>query len=291
MHSHWQQQGTQPLFPDLLWSRPENKLHAGKLLIIGGTGQGFAGAAEAYAAADKAGIGTTRVILPASLRRTVEKLFPAAEFAPSTLSGSFGMSALAELLDAAHWADGVLIAGDTGHNSETTQLFEAFLGHLPEYPNRHPELVSGPPKHTTEMLSQVQHDNLALTLCGDIIETFFTNPLAILNRPNTTLVLNFVQLQKLAVAGRHNEAFTSSMGLLPLVEKLLNFNKLHTANLLVLHDQTVTVAVDGRISTTQVADKSMTQLAAHAATWWLQNPTKPFEAITSSLFDGLYFNS
>ncbi len=276
MHSHWQQQGSDPLFPDFLWSRPENKQHAGKLLIIGGTGQGFSGAAEAYAAAEKAGIGTTRVMLPASLRRTVEKLFPPAEFAPSTLSGSFGMTAFAELLDAARWADGVLIAGDTGHNSETSRLFEQFI-------TRHDKLVSGYAEHATGMSNQDQSDNLALTLCGDVIESFFVHPLTVLDRPNTTLVLTIGQLQKLAVAAHNSEAFTSSMSLLQLVEKLTDFNKLHTAHLVVQHGQTVAVAVNGRLSTTQVADQSTTQLAARAATWWLQNPTKPFEALTTSV--------
>lgn len=255
MHSHWQKQGNTPLFPDLLWSRPENKLHAGKLLIIGGTGQGFAEAADAYAAAEKAGTGTTRVILPASLRRTVEKLFPAAEFAPSTLSGSFGMTALAELLDAAQWADGVLIAGDTGHNSETTRLFEAFCG-----------------KYSGQ-----------LTLCGNVVATFITNPLTLLDRHGTTLVLSTSELQKIALATRYHQAFTSDMPLLQLVERLHNFNKLHPAHLVVRHDQTIAVAVDGRISTTHIAEQSTTQLAARAATWWLQNPSKPFEALTTSL--------
>lgn len=255
MHSYWQQQGNEPLFADLLWSRPENKQHAGKLLIIGGTGQGFSGAAEAYATAEKAGIGSTRVILPASLRRTVEKLFPPAEFAPSTLSGSFGMTALAEFIDAASWADGVLISGDTGHNSETTRLFEAFYE---KYPGQ-------------------------LALCGDAIETFYANPSAILDRPNTMLILTINELQKLAAAARSAEAFTSTMPLLQLVEKLHDFSKLHAVHIIVQHDQTVAVAVEGRISTTHIANLSPTQLAARAATWWLQNPSKPYEALTTSI--------
>jgi len=259
VHSHWQQQGHEPLFPDLLWSRPENKFHAGKLLIIGGTGQGFAGAAEAYAAAEKAGIGTVRVMLPSSLHRTVAKLFPAAEFAPSTPSGSFGMSALAELLDAANWADGVLIAGDTGHNSETIQLFEEFLS-----------------KYTGQ-----------LTLYGDVITTFTPQQARLLDRPQTTLVITLAELQKLAVAAHHTVAFTSSMGLVQLVEALVDFNKLHMAHLLVLNDEAASVAVDGRISTTQIAEQSLTLLAAGAATWWLQTPTKPYEALTTSLHSSL----
>jgi hypothetical protein len=53
-----------PLFPDLLWSRPENKRLAGKLGIIGGNVHGFAAPAQAQAAAEAAGAGLTRVVLP-----------------------------------------------------------------------------------------------------------------------------------------------------------------------------------------------------------------------------------
>ena len=62
----------------MLWSRPENKKHAGKLLVVGGNAQGFAAAAEGYSYADKAGAGTVRVLLPDSLQKTVSKLFEGA---------------------------------------------------------------------------------------------------------------------------------------------------------------------------------------------------------------------
>lgn len=300
MHSHWQKQDSTPLFPNLVWSRPETKSTAGRLLIIGGTGQGFAGTAEAYQAAEKAGIGSVRVILPRSLEKTVGRLFPGAEFVPATPSGSFAVSALAELLDASSWAEGVLIAADTGNNSETTQLFETFLGHHPkpsthhpkpsplqsEPPLSHPEFISGSPGQPTEMLKQVQHDDFMVTLCGDVIDSFIANPSAILDRPNTTLVLTMDQLQKLAVAARHHEAFTSGMGLLLLVERLLEFNKLHPTHLIVTYENTVAVASDGRISTTDRADQPDTNtLAAHAATWWLQTPADPYAALTTSLIN------
>ncbi len=258
MHSHWQKQTAErPLFSNLIWSRPETKTTAGKLLIIGGTGQGFAAAAEAYQEAEKAGIGTARVVLPHSLERTVGRLFPGAEFVPSTPSGSFAVSALAELLDASTWAEGIMIAADTGNNSETTQLFEAFLT-----------------KHTGQ-----------LTLCGDSIDTLMTRPSQLLDRSDTTLVLTFDQLQKLAVTAHHHEAFTSDMGLLLLVERLHGFNKLHAAHLVVTYEDTVAVAADGRISTTERDDRPGTNsIAAHTATWWLQNPNDPYAALTSSVY-------
>src|SRR5579859_2484419 len=101
--SYWLRQTEKPLFPELEWSRPETKTQAGKLLIVGGNVHGFAAPAEAYGEVMKAGVGTVRVLLPESLRRSVGKLFPEADFAPSTPSGSFAANALAELLDASLW--------------------------------------------------------------------------------------------------------------------------------------------------------------------------------------------
>lgn len=295
MHSHWQKQGSEPLFPNLLWAQPETKTTAGKLLIIGGTGQGFAGVAEAYQEAEKAGIGTARVILPYSLKKIVGKLFPGAEFAPSTPSGSFAASALAEFLDASSWAESVIIAADTGNNSETAQLFETFLtGHTDQDLFRmssrtkprdlfiDQEDLSTTPNGSSK--SDREKRQFQVTLCGDCINSFLANPSIILDQPETTLVLTFDQLQKLAGGAHHPEAFTSDMGLLLLVERLHGFNKLHQAHLIVTYENTVAVAADGHISTTDRSDRPGTNtLAAHAATWWLQNQDNPYAALTTSI--------
>ena len=257
MHSHWHKQDGNPLFPDLLWSRPENKLHAGKLLIIGGTGQSFAAPAEAYAAAKKAGAGSIRVLLPDSLKRTVGKLFPVAEFAPSTPSGSFGMSSLAEFLDAASWSDGVTITSDTGNNSETAQLLESFYG---KYHGR-------------------------LSVNGDCLSVLTQQTATLLaNRPETALVMSFTELQRFATQTKFTTAFTSGMGLAKLVETLHDFNKLHAAHLIVLYEKTVVVAVNGQVSTTRYSDTSASQLSAAITTWWMQSPAKPFEAMTTGVY-------
>src|SRR5579884_1402879 len=121
---NWLKQADEPLFPDILWSRPENRRHAGKLLIIGGHSQSFSAVSEAYAAARLAGAGTVRVIVPDKLRPMLSTIFPEAEYGASTDIGSFSRQAMAEVLDAADWADGVLLAGDFGRNSETAVLLE-----------------------------------------------------------------------------------------------------------------------------------------------------------------------
>lgn len=247
-----------PLFPDMLWSRPVNKRHAGKLLIVGGNSHGFTAPAGAFAQAEKAGIGTVRVLLPDSLYKTLGKSFQAGEFASSTPSGSFAKSALIELLDMSHWADGVLLAGDFGHNSETAVLLESYIS-----------------KYTGQ-----------LTLVGDTMEYCLNAPEGCLNREDTTVVLNTAGLQKLAVAAKFTSAFTSNMALMQLIDKLASFASDKKANLVIIADYTCIVLASGRLSTTKLPEMpSPEEVATKVAVWTLQNPTKQFEAITTALLN------
>jgi len=168
-NTYWHRQTSdKPLFPDLLWSRPENKQHAGKLLIVGGNQFGFVEPANAFRAAEAAGIGTARMLLPDSMRQFTGPAFTAGELAPTTPSGSFSQAALAQLISMAGWADGVLLAGGFGRNSETAILLEKFLG-----------------KHVGQV-----------TITKDAVDYFTSAPQQIVDRAETTLVLSFAQLQK-----------------------------------------------------------------------------------------------
>ena len=257
--TYWHKQTIdKPLFPDLLWSRPENRAFAGKLFIAGGNAYGFAAAAEAYQAAGKAGIGTCRVLLPDSLQKTVGRTFEAGEYAPSTPSGSFASNALAEFLEAADWADGSLLAGDVGRNSETAILFEQFVQ-----------------KYTGQ-----------LTLTKDAADYFTGVPQLLIERPDTLLVVSMAQLQKFAVSAKFTSAFTFDMDLLHLVEALHEFTTQHGLFIIIKHLDTICAAVKGQVSTTKLASEKQiwrVVTAAHASVWWLQNPSKPFEALTTAL--------
>lgn len=256
--SYWVKQDEKPLFPELEWSRPETKSQAGKLLIIGGNSMGFAAPAEAYGLAEKAGAGTVRVLLPESLRKNVGKLFPEADFAPSTPSGSFGTSALAEWCNASLWADAVLFPGDITRNSETTVLLENFL-----------EKFSG-----------------QATLTRDAADLICQQPISVLHRPNTLLVLAMGQLRQLGAEAHFGRAFTTDMGLVQLVESLHEFTKRFALTIITKHQGNYIVATDGQVSTTAIkTDKPIWRLAtaSKASVWWLQTPTKPLETLTTSL--------
>lgn len=255
-HTYWHKQtATQPLFPDLLWSRPENKRHAGKLLIIGGNAHGFREPAAAYAASTAAGAGSVRVLLPDALAKTITGVFPEAFFAPSTQSGSFAQQALDTWLELAEWADGVLLAGDFGRNSETAIVLEQFLA---------------------------KYSGLVVA-AGDAIDYFTAHAAPLLDRAApTVLCLQFSQLQKLASSSRFRHAFTSDMPLLQLVETLHDFTTEHSAQLCLAHRDHIYTAGEGTVHTTPVHDNKNNS-PTHAAVWAIQHPHAILHAITTSL--------
>jgi len=256
---YWlKQTAAKPLFSDLLWSRPENKVHAGKLAIIGGNAFGFAAVAEAYQAATRAGIGTARVLLPEAVKKVVGPVLAEGEFAPSNPSGSFSQKALSDLLDLAGWADAILLAGDLGRNSETAILLESFAG---KYQG-------------------------ALGITKDAADYFTSSPASILSRTDTTLTISLSQLQKLFSSAHAAKAITFGMDLIQLVDALHEFTTIHPLEIIVKHGQNLVVATQGQVSTTKLETDLpvwRVQYATRAAVWRLQNPQKPFEALTMSV--------
>lgn len=256
--TYWFKQTDKPLFPELEWSRPENRSQAGKLLIIGGTGYEFQAPANAYGDALDAGIGTAKVLLPDSMQKVVRDIFPEAEFGPSTPSGSFASNSLAQFCDLARWSDGVLFPGNFGRNSETTVLLENFLDKY--------------------------EGQVALT--KDAADLICQQPISALHRPDTLLVLAMGQLRQLGNASHFPRAFTTDMGLVPLVEALHEFTKRFAVHITTRYENQYVVAVNGQVSTTPVkGEKAVWRLeaASSASVWWLQNPTKPFEALTTAV--------
>ncbi len=258
--SYWHRQTKdKPSFPDLLWSRPQNRRTAGKLLIIGGNAHGFAAVGEAFVEAQSAGVGTARVLLPDVLQKVVGGHFETAEYAPSTPAGSFSQAALAAALEQAAWADASLITGDLGRNSETAIFIEKFLG-----------------------------KNSGLTmLTKDAADYAINLAPIIINRSDSYLVVSLAQLQKLFVAAKMPKAITFSMDMIRLVDALHEFTTQHTPGIVVKHLDTLFASVDGQVSTTHTdldnEENWRVKTAAHASVWLLQNPTKPFEALTTSL--------
>lgn len=249
----WLRQGEKPLFEGVLWSRPENRRFAGKLLIIGGHRQSFNAVSETYAAALKASIGTARVILPQSLQSMLRALFPEAEFAPSNNIGSFSRDALATWLEAAEWADGVLLAGDFGRNSETAVLLEDFL-----------EKYEG-----------------LVVITGDAADYFQRSDGKLKQRYNSVITIGIDRLQKLALP---DTAIRQGDDLAQMVAKVCEFTGVVNADFITFHSGNIIVASGGKVSTTPAKTFDEAAAAAYAAVWLIQQASKPFEALTSAAY-------
>jgi hypothetical protein len=257
--NYWQRQNIdKPLFPDLFWARPEQRQLGGKLLIIGGHEGSFVSVAKAYESARQAKVGILRVLLPDKLRKTVDNFLPGAIYAPSNISGSFAQAALENWLSESDWADGVLLAGDFGKNSETAIVLEKFIQ---KYTGR-------------------------LTITHDALDYWQHSAQPIIDRTDTAIALNLSQFQQLNAANRSVTAITADMGLTPLVNSLHDYSLQHSAHLIVCFEHMIIVAGQGRVvSTAQPTTKTIStiQVAANAAVWWLQNPTKEFESLNCAV--------
>ncbi len=247
-----------PLYPDLIWSRPENKQHAGKLLIIGGNKFGFSIPAESYNEAEKAGAGSLRVIMPDSLRTLVSKIFPSADFVSSNPSGGFSQGSIAEILDQIMWANATLLAGDFGHNSETAIVIEKIL--------------------STKTL---------LTISGDSIDSFLLNPRHLMSRENTLIVTNFSKLQKITTSLRLLKPLTMNMPIPLLIEAMSELTIKFPVSVALIHENKVYVSYKGRVSVTSITKDANIEnkVASHASVWLMQNPSKIYESISCSVID------
>lgn len=257
--SYWlKQPPAKPLFPDIQWSKPEQKARAGKLLIIGGHAQGFVAIAESYNTALKAGVGEVRVLLPDSLKKNLPPNLIEATFLTSNKSGGFSKDAWPEFAAGAQWADGILLPGDAGRNSETAILYEKLI----------------------------DETKTPLTVTRDAIDLLKNNYAKLVERPNTTLVMSFAQAQKLFSSVYYPKIITFSMPLAAFVDVMHKFTLTYPVTLVVLHNENLVVAHGGKVSTTPWTNAMAIwrgNTAANAASYWLWSPKLPFEAATTSL--------
>lgn len=254
---YWQKQLDKPLFPDIEWSRPEQRSRAGKLVILGGHAQGFAAVGESYQTALSAGVGTVRVLLPDSLKKTIPSTITETLFLPSNPSGGFSKEAWPEIKASLAWTDGLLLPGDTGRNSETAILFEQLL-----------------------------KEETPITITRDAVDLLKNSQNQLVERPNTLLVVSFAQLQKIFAGVYYPKILTFSMSLLGLVEAIHKFTLTYPVTIMVLHNENLLVAFDGKVSSTPWTNALAIwrgQVAAKASAYWLWNPQKPFESTTTSI--------
>lgn len=258
-YPYWHQQTPdKPLFPDIEWSKPEQKSKAGKLGIIGGNKLGFTAVADNYATALKTGAGEVKVLLPDVLKKSIPNSMTDIIYGITNPSGSLAREALIEMKALGDWATGILLIGDAGKNSETAIVYEDFIR---EY--------KGP-----------------LIITRDAIDLVRNSSMALIERPNTLIIAAFAQLQKLFQTVYYPKVLTFSMQLNNLVEALHKFTISYPVSICVLHQETLLVANGGEV-TSMPYDNPMKiwrgTTATNAAVYWLWSPTKILESVTASL--------
>ena len=261
MDSYWQiQPSTKPLFPDIEWSRPEQKNRAGKLTIVGGNKLGFISVSSAYETAQKLGAGQVRAVLPSALKGAFPATIAETIFVSSNTSGGFSKEATPEIVSSANWADVCLLIGDMGRNSETAmvceQLIDKYSGHL--------------------------------VVTRDAVDLFKPVAERLVSRKNTTLVISFAQLQKLFQSVYYPKILSFSMQLMQLVDALHKFTITYPLTVVTFHDSQLLIAHDGRVITQEFSDpmaiwRGLT--ATETACYLLWSPEKPLEAIATSIVD------
>lgn len=255
----WHKQTAEkPLFPNIEWQRPEQKSLAGKLLIVGGNKLGFAAVAQAYSDALQAGVGECRVVLPDALKSAVDRQVFDCLFVPSNPSGGMSKDALPTLHAGTSWADGLLLIGDTGRNSETAITLEALLAESTK-----PAIIT-----------------------RDAVDLLRAATPQLLQREHTVLIVTLAQLQKLFQAVYYPKTILFSMQLTTLVETLHKFTITYPSTLVVFHQNQLVVAKNGQVSTTPWDEPMLIwrgSVATKATVYAVQHPTKTFEALTASL--------
>jgi NAD(P)H-hydrate repair Nnr-like enzyme with NAD(P)H-hydrate dehydratase domain len=258
-HSYWLRQlPGKPLYPDVEWNKPEQRAQAGKLGIIGGNKLGFLAVGDAYTVATDSNVGQVRVLLPDILKRNVPAVLTDVMYGASNPSGGLARDAASEMASLGAWADGVLLVGDAGRNSETAILYEDF----------------------------VRSYGGLLTVTRDAVDLLLNSPEALVERDNTLLVTSFAQLQKLFSKVYYPKILTFSMQLQQLVEAMHKFTITYPVTIMTFHEQQLVVAATGQVTTTPwdaplAIWKGL--VATEAAAYWLWNPKKPLEAATASL--------
>lgn len=257
--SYWKKQEPgKLLFPDIEWSKPEQKSARGNLLIIGGSSHGFAGVGKAWQTANEIGAGKVRVALPDVLKKNLPDSIDGV-FLPTNPSGGIGRDSLDTLKASAEWADGVLIVGDLGQNSETSTVLRELLEFIPS--------------------------DKWITITRDAIDLTMGIGENLLNRPRTNLVMSFSQAQKLFSKVYYPKILTFSMQLSSVIDAVHKFTITYSATLAIARDDCLMVSSGGEIvsqssiSTMKLVDGS---IATQAAAYLLWSPNQPLQAIATS---------
>jgi NAD(P)H-hydrate repair Nnr-like enzyme with NAD(P)H-hydrate dehydratase domain len=258
MNPYWLKQTVdKPLYDNLLWSRPENKLQAGKIVVIGGNINSFAKTVNSYQLLISAGVGQVTILLPKPIFKVIGQISTDLIFCPSTDSGSFSSQSLDNFIDYTSSADGIFLSGELSNNSETLILIEKLINRV----------------------------NKPIILSDDSIDLALHFDNSLLNRNNMIYVGNLDKFQKIFSKLNSTDAITSNISLSDLVRVMKNFSQKNLVSLVTIYNDYVVVASQGQVSTTLInkpIDRDIFKLVHHCVCWIIQNPETKFQALSCS---------
>lgn len=246
MFDFWRVQYSKLLFPEIEWSKPEQKSHAGKLLIIGGGAGAFRGLAIAHKTALRTGVGEVRILLPNSLKKDIKIDSTELIFAKSNLSGGFSNDSWTDFKAGEKWADSILFIGDTNKNSETAILFEKFI------------LESEKPIFITR----------------DAVDILLDSFSEILYKKNVSILASFAQLQKIFSKVFYPKVLTFSMNISNVADILHKFTFSYPAQILTLNNANFIIAENGEVFSTPLDSPLNLGKLSPIAIWSGEIPTK-----------------
>lgn len=254
---YWRRQTSDDkLFPDIEWSKPEQKIHAGKLAIIGGNKLGFRAVADSYDDATRLGVGQVRVVLPDTLKQALPVTIIDAVYLPSNPSGGMSKQGSPILAAASAWADHLLLIGDTGRNSETAMLLE--------------ETLAG---------------DTPLTITRDAFDLLKNISARLVERERTTLVISLAQLQKLLQLVYYPRIISFGMTLQALVETLHKFTITYPAIIVTYHQDRLVIAHSGEVVSSDFNQPALIwrgSVATRITCYQLWTPGRPFDAAVAA---------
>lgn len=219
---YWHKQTT-PLFSQLDWDTPVRRDMAGQLVIMGGNAHNITDVSTAYELVRERHTGTQHLILPKSLSSLLGSM-PDATFVESTSVGSFAASSQASVEAIVSRANGLLLPGQLGRNSETAKLL-------------------------TAIILSIQLPTIATK---DTVDYMYTDAEQYLSRPHLLLVLSLSQLQKLLRAAKWTTPVTFGMGAAQLVELLHEVTQTYPIGIATVHHGMLFGSSGGQVSTTKI---------------------------------------
>ncbi len=259
---NWQIQTSEPLFPDTIWDKPENKKHANSLLIIGGNSTSFNFVSKGYDYAQKIILSNISLVLPKPLEQLTKNMITDCFYGVVNNSGGYNLENLGLFNELAETNNNIVLIGNFGDSSETHLLIEKFIN------------------STKDKLFIITNDAIDF-LTSQILE----------NEPNKFLLLaELTQVQKLIKNLKRTQNFKSSDNLYKILQVIKELTSDYNLKLISKINDSIYVFSDNKISSTKVTtlnESWQTTLSIECSSWIKYESNKQFENLTTAVYQNI----